>query len=200
MKVQSAYHDALVQAMRQRTFSRNSQAAREWFRAAAKNFKGNINRKEYINNNEYGDPRTSPGQIEVGNMILYNYDPKWKLKLPVYDTFPLVFPFRVEEDRFWGLNMHYLDHERRAKLMDALHEVATTKRYTRNTKLKINYEILKNMSKASGFEDTIHCYLKNHVRSKVKVIDPMQWDYALFLPLAKFKVNDPKYNYLKRGH
>ena len=30
---------------------------------------------------------------DIGGFYLYQYDPKWKDKLPWYDIFPLVFPF-----------------------------------------------------------------------------------------------------------
>ena len=51
-----------------------------------------------------------------GKLNMFIYDPKWKKKLPYYDTFPLVLPLETYPDGFLGINMHYLPIPLRIKL------------------------------------------------------------------------------------
>lgn len=123
----------------------------------------------------------------IGEMFMFQYDPKHKLTLPYYDSFPLIFPIEMYSDGFLGLNMHYLPPLFRARLMDALYTVISDKRYDEKTRLRISYQTLKGVSKFSYFTPTVHRYLFSHVRSSIVKIDPQEWDYTLFLPLARFQ-------------
>ena len=49
-------------------------------------------------------------RIVPGEMYLFFYDPKFKNVLPYYDRMPLVLPFRVVNDGFYGINLHYLPY------------------------------------------------------------------------------------------
>jgi hypothetical protein len=117
---------------------------------------------------------------------MYLYDPKYKDTLPFYDKFPLIFPFHVESDRFWGINFHYLPPPLRAKLMDSLYDVANNQRYDESTKLRINYQILNSASKFRYFKPCVKQYLFTQMKSKFVYIYPSEWDIALFLPSEKF--------------
>ena len=55
-----------------------------------------------------------------GKLNMFFYDPKFKKKLPYYDTFPLVLPLETYNDGFLGINMHYLPIPLRIKLLDRL--------------------------------------------------------------------------------
>ena len=46
--------------------------------------------------------------ILPGNMYMFFYDAKLKDKLPYWDAFPLVLPFRKVPGGFFGLNLHYI--------------------------------------------------------------------------------------------
>ena len=37
--------------------------------------------------------RETDGDIALGKMFFYKYDPKFEKKLPYWDMYPLVFPF-----------------------------------------------------------------------------------------------------------
>ena len=50
-----------------------------------------------------------------GNMYMYFYDPKHKLTLPYYDRFPLTIMVDGAKGGFYGLNLHYLNYNTRAK-------------------------------------------------------------------------------------
>lgn len=120
-------------------------------------------------------------------MYLFNYDPKWKKELPIWDTHPIVFPFTVLQDRFYGLNLHYLPHKQRAYLMDILDTIKNNNRYDTTTKLKLSWKVLKEIAKREDYEVTIHCYLKKHIKSRLKYVLPMEWHYTAFLPLASWQ-------------
>ena len=75
---------------------------------------------------------------KYGIMNLFGYDPKFKETLPLYDRFPLIFKVKNSAGGFEGLNLHYLPHVLRARLMDALYTTATNKRYDASTKLGIS--------------------------------------------------------------
>lgn len=126
---------------------------------------------------------------QIGNMYVFNYDPKHKLTLPYYDRYPLIFPIERAKGGFLGINLHYLPPRLRAKLMDALWEkskpmVAET---SDKNRLRVSYGILKEAAKFKAFHPCIKHYLANHVRSRFLKIAPYQWDMALMLPLARFE-------------
>ena len=135
----------------------------------------------------------------IGSMYLFQYDPKYKGKLPYYDRYPLVIPigsgrntgFAASGGSFLGLNLHYLPLPLRAKLMDALYTTANNQQLDENTRLKISYNILQQAAKYRFFKPCIKRYLISHVRTKFFYIEPTEWDMALFLPFDRF-VGAPK--------
>jgi hypothetical protein len=158
-----------------------TQAARDWYRTTAQGA-GRINEKRLVNS----DPGRLRVQARPGHMYMYMYDPKHKDTLPYYDRFPIIFPYHVESDRFWGINLHYLPIPYRAKLMDSLYDVANNNRFDESTKLKINYQILSSASKYKFFKPCVKQYLFTQMKSKFVYIYPSEWDIAIFLPLERF--------------
>lgn len=129
------------------------------------------------------------GYPQIGNMYVFNYDPKHKETLPYYDRYPLIFPMERAKGGFLGVNLHYLPPILRAKLMDALWEQSKpmVPETSDKNRLRISYGILKGASKFKEFTPCIKHYLANHVRSRFLKIAPYQWDMALMLPLARFE-------------
>jgi len=121
----------------------------------------------------------------IGKLYFVAYDPKWKDKLPYYDTFPLIFPIEFYPDGMLSLNMHYLPPLARARLMDALY--TTNTKHDNTTKLKISYSILKGASQFSYFKPCIKKHLFSHVQSPYIYIKPEYWDMTLFLPTARWQ-------------
>jgi len=119
-------------------------------------------------------------------MYMFIYNPKHKDTLPYYDRFPLIFPINRAKGGFLGINMHYLPYQLRAKLMDALYDVASNDRFDESTKIRASYGILSGTSKYREFKPTIKHYLSNHVVSRLVYINPAEWDIALWLPVEKF--------------
>jgi len=80
----------------------------------------------------------------------------------------------------------------RARLMDALYNVASDKKYNDKTKLKISYDLLNSSAKYKYFEPCVKKYLKSNVQSRFLMVPSSEWDVALFLPLERFTVNKNK--------
>ncbi len=156
--------------------------ARDWFRNRAKGI-NDINDKELMSS----DFRRFRTAVYPGRMYMFYYDPKYKETLPYYDSFPLVFVVDVGNNYFTGLNLHYLPPSYRAKLMDALYELVNNNRYDETTKLRLSYQILKNVARFRYFKPTFKKYLKIHVRSRFVSVSPAEWDVALFLPTERFE-------------
>lgn len=124
--------------------------------------------------------------IEIGQMYMFVYDPKMKKELPYYDRFPLIFPFQKADNGFYGINMHYLPYQMRARLMDQLYTVANNTNNNESTKLMLSYKILSSASQFKYFRPCVKQYLNNHVKSRFLLVPANMWDRVLFLPLERF--------------
>lgn len=153
---------------------------RTWFREQAK-------KVVYVNNNKLLLDPNVVTTMEPGNMYFFAYDAKTKDKLPYWDAFPLIFPFRVDGNRIYGLNLHYLPFVLRAQLMDALYTTVDKRYKNENRRLRISYELLNGASKFEAFKPCVKSYLADHFRSRFLKIPYDQWDLALMLPLQRFQ-------------
>lgn len=153
---------------------------RTWFREQARKVVS-------INNNKLLQDPNVASSLEPGNMYFFAYDAKWKDKLPYWDAFPLIFPFKVEGNRVWGLNLHYLPFDLRAELMDALHGTVDKRYKNENRRLRISYELLNGAARFEAFKPCVKSYLSTQFRSRFLKIPYEQWDIALFLPLQRFQ-------------
>jgi hypothetical protein len=179
--------------------SENVMMARKWFREEAQKIT-NVNLRQLF---EQGNKKTIRviNISAIGSMFMYHYDPKLKDKLPYYDTFPLIFVIEIYNDGFLGINLHYLPPYYRAKLMDALYEIATVpyavpkkdkdkpqKNIVGNDKMKlqISYNILKSASRFRLFRPCVKRYLFSHVTSRYLFVEPDKWDMVLMLPTQRF--------------
>lgn len=126
---------------------------------------------------------------QIGSLFLYNYSPKHKKDLDYYDTFPIVFPFKLVSQGFYGLNLHYLPYAYRAILMDNMYSLLNSKDMEKNTTRlsKMTYDILESRRNLKAFYPCVHMYLHKNIRSKVAFIPPKEWELALFLPLQRFQ-------------
>lgn len=176
------FDEILTKGVRAGQIPAREQRARNWYREAAKDFR-KVNESELMR----GDKSRLTSQPQVGSMYMFYYDAKHKATLPYWDRFPLVFPFQKVDGGFLGINLHYLPHTLRAKLMDGLYDVTTNERYDERTKLDISYNLLKNASRFSYFKPCVKHYLTGQLKSRFLYIYPSEWDIALFLPLERFQ-------------
>jgi len=177
----TTFDDMLLQGVRKGQLPARSAESRKWFRDTAK--KTSIKPNDLMRE----DKTRLRNTTGIGKMYMFFYDPKHKETLPFYDRFPIIFPIESYNDGFLGINFHYLPPRLRAKLMDALYDLATNDKYDDNTKLKISYNVLKAASRYKYFRPCIKRYLTAHVRSRFMQIHATEWDMALFLPVERFE-------------
>lgn len=134
-----------------------------------------------------GDTRQQTTRITPGMMYLYNYDPKTKKTLPIYDIYPLVIPWRAMDGGFIGLNIHYLPLKPRIQLLSNMLEFATSTRLGPNTKLQFTWQMINNAAKYDPVKVCVKQYLLDHVRSPFRKIESPYWASAALLPVARFK-------------
>jgi hypothetical protein len=183
--VEESYLDKLKDAIRTDQVAAKARAAGNWFRSIVNRTKGKFSSETPQKILSRQDSTVSSSVL--GKMYFYSYNPKWKDKLPWYDTFPLVFPIERYPDGFLGLNFHYLAPKHRAILMDQLKVFANNKKYDETTKLKLTYNMLKGFTKIKRARPTVHRYLTSKVNSKFVLINADEWEVALFLPVERFK-------------
>lgn len=154
---------------------------RDWFRDKAREIRS-VKVESLIRKN----PLYNKTTVKPGFMYLFQYDPKHKETLPYYDRFPLIFPFEDQGDSFLAMNLHYLPHIYRARLMDNLYNLINNDKYNETTKLRTSYKMLNAAARYKYFKPCVKRYLHSHVQSKFLQIPANEWDIALFLPLERF--------------
>jgi|TARA_Y100000296_G_scaffold207_1_gene222 hypothetical protein len=122
-----------------------------------------------------------------GSLYFFVYNPKHKLTLPYYDTFPLVLPIEKYSDGFLGINFHYLYPKDRAILLDQLQAFANNKELDETTRLHLTYTSLGNFTKLKRAKPCIKRYLNMFIKSQMVTINPSDWGTAIFLPVERFK-------------
>lgn len=153
-----------------------------WFRQKAHRIR-RVNRRELMKE----DPIELRNTFRPGNMFMFFYDPKTKDTLPYYDKFPLVIVVGKAEGGFYGLNLHYISPILRARLLDALLDNTTDKRYDENTRFKVNYAMLNRTSKLRFYKPCFKHYLLDHVQSRLAHVPAPEWEIATFLPMADWR-------------
>lgn len=156
-----------------------SKESMEWFRDRVKTLR--VSRRGLI-----GDGPVRSGE-SFGRMMNFQYDPKTKETLPYYDRFPLCIPLDKAKGGFYGLNLHYLHPRIRAQFLDALYDTTTNEKYDRTTRFRITYDLLKASSQLRYFRPCFKHYLSAHVKSKFLLIEPADWEIAIFLPTDSFR-------------
>lgn len=154
---------------------------------------GSAKTKEEKESTEYKKIRVlKPNNI--GKLIFFDYDPKWKKKLPYYDRFPLVIPIDLASDRFWGLNLHYLPPGYRAVLFDSLYRnVYKKKNIDEKEIIKLNYSMLSKISRSKLYIPCVRQYLYSHVEDGYTLIPSVEWKKYVPLSTPKFEKKSKEY-------
>jgi hypothetical protein len=179
--VAAVFDTIITQGVRAGQIPARTQGARDWFRETAAKM-STVNERQMMR----GDVSRLTNTPIIGSMYMFYYDPKHKDTLPYYDRFPLIFPYKKVPGGFYGLNLHYLPLQLRARLMDGLYDYANNTRYDESTKIKLNYQLLNSISDLKFFKPCVKHYLNDHRRSKFMYVYPSEWDVALFLPTERF--------------
>lgn len=183
------FYNLLTKATSQNVANKVSQS-RNWLMSKARNVSIRSSRS-VISQADTKTRSLGNNNSFIGKMMLFQYQATTAEKLPYWDQFPLVFPFRVEGDGFYGINFHYLPYMQRARLLDALYKYATNEdddgNITDETRLRITYEILMASSRSSLIKPCVKHYLNRGLRSQFAIVPPSEWEVALFLPLEQFR-------------
>ena len=59
-------------------------------------------------------------------------------------------------------------------------------------RMRISYDILNATKKYAEFKPCLKRYLHNHIRSKMLMIQPNEWDVATLLPIQQFRGAKPQ--------
>jgi len=158
------------------------QSATDWFHSQIKR----VSDSSFARNPTYAKLEKRGTKVPVvvpGKMYMYAYDPKYKDILPVYDKFPMVFPYKIVDNGFIGLNIHYLQGGARVALMNSLVSI-----YAMNPRRadRMSWQFLQNASLFPGSDKCIHRYLWSHVRSPFLEIPHEDWLIASQLPVEQF--------------
>ncbi len=129
--------DKLSREMTAAGIKPRSAEARAWLGGKLAKLRMPADRSNILNDAK----RISPKAF-IGRMYTYQYDPKLKDVLPVWDKFPLVIPIEMYSDGFLGLNLHYLDPYSRLILLDRLGDFINNDKYDDTTKFRLSYDLL----------------------------------------------------------
>tara|TARA_B100001175_G_scaffold107702_1_gene91578 strand:- start:559 stop:1254 length:696 start_codon:yes stop_codon:yes gene_type:complete len=101
-----------------------------------------------------------------GHMYLFEYNAKYRTKLPYYDEFPLVYVIKATRTEFWGANLHYLSPKKRVwcikRLMDGRVDIPRV---------------------------CFHKYLLSNVGGYLLDLAATEWTTAILLPIENFVRN-----------
>jgi hypothetical protein len=122
----------------------------------------------------------------MGHMYMYFYDPKHRETLPYYDAFPLTIMVERAPGGFYGLNLHYLKPKTRALFLDKLTDTLTNDKYDESTRFRARYNLLSSVRKYKEFEPCFKHYLSSQIDSKIVLVQPPEWEIAIFLPTEQF--------------
>lgn len=155
--------------------------AQNWFKKRIGEL-GDINRRKLLK-----DDALEKSTAEIaGSMYMYFYDPKYKKTLPYYDRFPLTIMVEPAPGGFYGLNLHYLSPNVRARFLDALMETAP-KNINDKSRLRLRYDLLQGTKKFKEFQPCFKHYLTDHIKSDMVRVPMTEWDIAIFLPTEQFE-------------
>jgi hypothetical protein len=126
-------------------------------------------------------------RFAIGSLYYFYYNPIGKDDLPYYDRFPLVLMLERYPDGFLGLNLHYLPLKYRVAFMDKLMDYATMTPDNEIKKMRVTYEILNASRRFKEFRPCIKRYLTSQIQSKILMVQPNEWDIAVFLPIHQFR-------------
>lgn len=153
------------------------QQSATWFREELSRIKKNrYNKYQFILRGKQDTTK----RLEIGKMYMFEYFPKHADTLPVWDRYPLVLPFNTAPNGFVAINFHYLPYRIRAWLLSKLVKVANEK----TNKVRVNWQILKGLSRANVGAYATHRYLINHITSPFRLVRIEDYPKAIMLPLA----------------
>jgi len=142
--------------------------------------------KELIDEDFYApDLIKKPSQALLGAMFFMVYDAKWKNELPFWDAFPLFVLIGKYQDRWLGLNLHYLPYTWRVSVAKQLMTKFSSKK-------RIQYRDVLDALKKSKVPTgmlyfCVRQYLFSHIRSDVYMFNRMNYELMIKNLMPRFK-------------
>lgn len=173
--------------------SRFTTEALNWFRVqVSKNF--NPKASQILTNNPAYVRRTGANtETMIGKLYLFQYEAEeaGDEETGLYDRYPMVFIFNATKTAagntvLWGLNMHYLSPRERMLLYQELLNLKTNKRWSKNVRMKLSWNLIKGVAKSRLYSRAVHAYRLDRVQSRLVEIPAYDWNIAVFLRLEKF--------------
>jgi hypothetical protein len=155
----------------------------KWFMTKMANLKNTSRIPNTIKREEFRNTK----RFIKGGLFFFFYDPKTKEDLPYYDKFPLVLMLERYDDGFLGLNLHYLPIKYRVAFMNKLLDYGRFDEEGDPVRIRITYDILSATKRFKEFRPCIKRYLTHHVKSRILMVQPEEWETAVFLPVHQFK-------------
>ena len=121
-----------------------------------------------------------------GNMYFYKY-----LAEPtniLFDRFPLIFMIRKKGMLFEGINFHYIPVKWRMPLFEDMKIFFDSDEIEDDTRLRVKAfrNLIMTNRKYRFAKIALHRYRKSHIRSKMIMIPPTEWQKAILQPAEKF--------------
>ena len=156
------------------------QSARKWFRAQLQKLRVRV--PAALRKNAGDLERT----VKIGHMYMFFYDPKNKSRLDYYDKYPLAIVVGRNSDGFSALNLHYIQPKHRAMLINNLRPLLSP-HIKLMDRVSISYSILKQTARYMFFKPCFKHYLSKNIKSRLLLIEPADWEIAIFLPTEQFR-------------
>lgn len=122
-----------------------------------------------------------------GRIYMFNYNPKWKKILKIWDTFPVVVVVSLVKNGFIGLNLHYAPPWTRLYFMEYLNDfLHFNENRPINTKYRVDWESLLEGHKYDIAEQCVHRYLYSKIVRQPWLVPPEDWDMVTWIRAENF--------------
>ena len=128
------------------------------------------------------------GSLIAGNMYFFKY-----LAEPtniLFDRYPLIFVLRKRGLLLEGINFHYIPilPDWRTPLFEDMKRYFDSDEIADDTRLRVKLfrELILKQRKFRFAKIALHRYKRNHIRSKIIMIPPTEWEKAILQPAERF--------------
>lgn len=171
---------------------RHGKEALDWFRMrVSKDLK--VDAKKIIQAQSDYRKLSTAERTMIGKLYLFEYEAveAGDEEAGVYDKFPMVFFFNVTKTKegktvLYGLNVHYLTPKQRAVLYMGLMKLKTNAKWTPNTKLRLQWQLIKQVTSDAMAEKAVHAYRLDRLKSRLVEIPSNDWIVAAFLRVERW--------------
>tara|TARA_Y100000310_G_C20559118_1_gene752125 strand:- start:1 stop:609 length:609 start_codon:yes stop_codon:yes gene_type:complete len=123
-----------------------------------------------------------------GKMYAFLYAPKYKVKLPYYDRWPLIIPYRPSRLNYiYAYNLHYLHPKLRLKVLYKLSPKFKNMVDKDFVPFRDKIDMMSLGSKnLRNLKACARTYLKSNMIGQPMEFSAETWPTAMFLPIAQF--------------